>query len=604
MSRNWILCGLVTLVLLPAGLPAGQRAFLPNGRALKGAISGTTATRIVFAASDAAAALPLDGVSRVIFDSPPRLVSTGGSPRLVVLQGGESFVAAIEGLDAKTLGVSFRGNSATLSRVALAAVRQPPHERVVAFEDFESQPTLFEINRGTLLLSDTRAQGGGTSLKMKSAGNQISHTLHEPLDAGRVELAFYDTLAVGHESTWSAEFHFAGPQGNPDDASTVRVTCGWQTGQFEVASDWTGLAVEAPPRRSGWCVLTALFDAERVLLAIDQHLLARGPALKRHLRKIELKTDVVAPDSAARNVGRPPLSPSGEPAVWLDNLLITRAFDGARPPPVNTQPHDLLWLADGDELFVDVASANARHIRIEGPSGATSIDWKHIHAIEFAHRERPKAQAVTGVVATIELAPRLGGAPLETEQLEGAITAADEQNLTVEHPWLGSLRLPCDHLSRVLPRFAGTLRLIDPRRHHLGNEIRDDFRQPLAEGPRYKVRFSLSEPPRGRLAMSLDAADLEPAGPHAPRDGRFRDELAAGFLRTEVFLNSRRVDDLNRHIDLRATPHNPQRLSLPLTPEHFKSGENTLEFVQRPARDNPREFDDFEFSRLALEIVP
>ncbi|MSR59884.1 MAG: hypothetical protein EXS05_19970 [Planctomycetaceae bacterium] len=88
------------------------------------------------------------------------------------------------------------------------------------------------------------------------------------------------------------------------------------------------------------------------------------------------------------------------------------------------------------------------------------------------------------------------------------------------------------------------------------------------------------------------------------QDGRYRKDLAAGHLRTELWINGRRLDDLNRHVALRAHPDNPQRLRIAVPNAFLKAGDNTLELRQRPDRNDPQQFDDCEISRLGLEVEP
>jgi len=212
---------------------------------------------------------------------------------------------------------------------------------------------------------------------------------------------------------------------------------------------------------------------------------------------------------------------------------------------------------------------------------------------------------VHGWLAEIQLAPRLGCITSGNELLVAAIQGVRGDRLVIEHPWLRGVELPLERVWRVVPRFPGWYFLIDPAAHHLGNDLRDDFDSPLPEGTRLERSFELEAIPPGRALLTMHLAEMEPgAGGHghdqpaaaAPRPP------SAEHLGTQVFLNDRKLDLLNRHVAVRARSSAPQTVRLAVAPGVLQPGKNVVRIELRSDANDPHEFDDFELSRLALEV--
>jgi hypothetical protein len=109
--------------------------------------------------------------------------------------------------------------------------------------------------------------------------------------------------------------------------------------------------------------------------------------------------------------------------------------------------------------------------------------------------------------------------------------------------------------------------------HFLG----DDSDSPTRPSKRhFEARFRLEEAPK--------AADLlvEVLHLQGPEDG-IAEQLKQGESRTEVRLNGKPVDYLNRYVD--RAQHEPRTLRLKLRANLLQVGDNQLEIRQLPRRD-------------------
>lgn len=479
--------------------------------------------------------------------------------------------------------VTFTGlgaKSRAVSRKALRGVFQPAGERLVASEDFEETALLFAEGR----LDERRHLSGRRSLLLRPGDAEPTARPGRLIAAGRVELSFFDTN-LRHATDWFIEAEFRAPDGG----SRVAFCPGWSAAVYRTLPAGRGAATVPPLARSeGWHRLTLLFDADRVLVVLDDRV---------------VDTYAAAGSFVALRLRSGKAAAGERPEAWIDDVQFHEQVDD-RPAELNLQKSDLIRLAEGDELFGEIVAADPHRAKLSGRFGLRSFRWTEIRGIEFAAGGGPPGDPVTGLIATVELAPVLGAGEADGDSLVVALQSISESELTAVHPSLGELRIPLRWIERIVPRFAGTLQLVDAARHHLGDEIREDFRAKLAEGPRLEWTVSLDAAPKGKTYLSLQVADLEPGFGATTKDGGPRAELAAGFLRTELFVNGRRIDDLNRHVSARAIPANPQRLRIALPPGLLKTGPNTVRLEQHSARNDPQQFDDCEVSRVAIEIEP
>ena len=167
---------------------------------------------------------------------------------------------------------------------------------------------------------------------------------------------------------------------------------------------------------------------------------------------------------------------------------------------------------------------------------------------------------------------------------------------------MGEIKLRWSDVLRVDPLFFGQSFLIDARRFHLGNSIRTDFHRPLPDGTQFRGEFVLIEIPAGDPSFSLDVAELEAAGPAAPRASPFLAELRAGQLVTEVFINDQSLGNLNQQLRFKPTVQHPERIRLKIPRALLKRGQNLFQLRQQPLKRGGREFDDGEVGNLRIDF--
>jgi hypothetical protein len=592
--RNPTLTLLISTVLA-AGLPAicrgEQRAQLASGGVVAGQIGGSTSGGFHFASADGRQ-IPIQEVRQVSFGSSPRIVSGTLPPRRLHFRGGECLHVEVAKFDAESITVSSFGAASTrLERGALVGITQPTGERNLLYEDFERRPNLFM----EFPLSDKRPRSGMRSLHLQPGDSGAPHILPRALPSGRLQLTFYDLGLVARGADWFVETEFS-VEGRP---SIFSFHAGWGSAEYECTVSVGQQNTHYPTgRAAGWRRFTLLFDAERILALVDDQVVCRSSGLGS-LNSIRLRSSIAnRPADAPRGGKAQPARPL--PEAWIDDIQLFEQIDESTA--LASYDSDFVRLATGEELFGKVVQTDAHLATLSGRLGQRRFPWTDLDGIGFAVDAEPTVRPVAGWIAAIELAPILDAGADSGDRIIAAIQSASESELIVLHPHLGSLRIPCQEIERVVPQFNGTLWLIDAAHHHLGDEIREDFHAKLAEGPQREWSFSLEAAPERQAFVSLLAADLEPASPQAPRDGPFRAQLAAGRLRTDLIVNGRRIDDLNRHVSWRALPANPQRLRIPVPAGLVKAGMNSIRLQQRPAADDPRQFDDCEISRIALEF--
>lgn len=568
------------------GFP-GTKAYLIDGRSVAGQLVGENAQSLSYETETDQQKFPPTAIRQINFASLSRRASGITPIRRVLLRGGESLHGELYLPDAEQARFSGLGvTEVPLPRSLLAGVFQPAGERCVLYEDFEREASTFPKAQ----LNGDRHVSSTKSLQLLPDGSAVEHAFPGRIPAGRIELRFYDSGATDASADWLVEAEFA----KEDRPVPLPIHLGWTGGAYRCQTPDAGDRSDpAVPRSAGWHHLLVLFSPDRVMASIDNQVLTKT-ASPGELAALRFRT-TLRPAAAD--------SPKEESALrgWIDDVQVFATVAGT-PPRNEIRAQDMLRLATGDELFGTISACDPHLVTIVGRFGRRQFPWTDLAGLELAAGNTTGGKAVTGLVARIQLAAIPGAGTASPDSLVAAIQRASVSLLDVEHPYLGRLRLPTSEIELVAPQFRGTLQLIDPDTHHLGDSIREDFQAKLAEGTELARTFSLERVPNGKAFISLLAAELEPRGgaatPGAPARGRKADRS----LQTELLLNGRNIDWLNRHVTLRIPAGAPQRLRIPLPGSLLKAGENRLQLKLHPAADDPHEYDDWEFSRLALEI--
>ena len=265
---------------------------------------------------------------------------------------------------------------------------------------------------------------------------------------------------------------------------------------------------------------------------------------------------------------------------------VVRQSRERRPRPPADLTQDEVWLRTGDQLFGDLPRADPNTCVLKTRFGQRTIPWTDTQGLFFRQERSQPLRTEVGEQVRLALAEP------QRDELEGLVRAFDEKVLRLQHPILGALVIPAERLRRLQGIVYGRLLYLDRGVHHLGRHVLATQEMPQPEGLILRRSFQLPDRPV-RARLSVVATHLKGTG-----DG-ITAELARGALRTEVALNGKVVDYLNRHVD--RLGGRPLRLTIPLPDNLLRRGENTLEVRQIVDPVTGRS-EDCVFSNLVLEL--
>ncbi len=568
--------GLVFGLLMVACWPVIARAqplvrgTLPNGQIHSGELkSGPSGLH--FVVREQKIAVPLALMKRVVFNSPTAVPATLPLRR-IVLTTGESLHVALDPFDKPSVGLRFRnGVAAALPQAAIAQVVQRQGERQRVFEDFR-------ISRQGWT---TALEGRGKSAALVlAAGFTEAWPLETPLTQGVLSCWFRDPQTADGE--WGVELQLSPDANGPK----LRINLGGAGESYQLDARSAQRFSQQRLKKTNaehWLLVT--WSDRGTQIAVDNRLLAIGPPLPSAVHVIRFSR-ASAPES----------SPETAP-IYLDDLHV--AETGVAPSRLATLSAEGVQLPSGNELLGKIQELDGRHAAWETPFGKRELPWTEIHRVCFVPTQLA-GRPTTGVMSRLEFTP-MAGEPMAADILRAAVVQCDAHHVTAEHPYFGRLQIPTAELHSLQPEFSGTTWLLDPEPRHLGDEVRNDFRRPLAEGFSWRATFKLDSLPARPIAFRVEAVDLEPNGSKSP-ESPFRQELRQKFLLTELFVNGQQVDDLNRFVNARATAEFPVRIQVPLPSRWLKLGDNEVKLVQKSRQSEPGDFDDAEFSMMAIEM--
>lgn len=357
--------------------------------------------------------------------------------------------------------------------------------------------------------------------------------------------------------------------------------------------------------------LLVTIHADRMItISSDGHMLARVPRSSGQIVRMEVEGCLVRETPAAKDQSGNCLS--------LEPLLIRQVTPITHQPAFEPSTvlqtirriadQDRVLLNTGDELFGAVTAAGQTvdlRTTIED-SRLRQIDRSLVTAICLRRTDRLAAGSVDGVFSIVHLAPDASCSLAGIEEafwMRAAIVAATPEGLRASHPLLGNIVIRWSMIRQINPLFAGTFQLIHPGPVHPGNAYREAFRRIEPDGTRLSFRFELTDTQRRHpVYLSADVAELIPSAPGTLKATPFLDEVRAGGLATHLFLNDEPVGVLNNLITTRSPVTSPERVRIQLPRPILRNGNNTIEFRQTPARDNPASYDDFEMQAIAIEV--
>jgi hypothetical protein len=276
-------------------------------------------------------------------------------------------------------------------------------------------------------------------------------------------------------------------------------------------------------------------------------------------------------------------------AVAWAACTIEEAVDES-PRPDGDATQDEVWLDEGDQLFGRVVRADRRTVEVQGRWGSRKLPWTQVRGLVL---RRTAAPPVSTTGAHVRLLLDSGLTP-EKDILEGVLEKSDGRAVTLRHSLLGEVRIDRAFVREVRPLFHGRRIELDGGFHHLGEsgKVAPGLDPPRAAGPAWRGSFTLDAvPEEARLVLSV-------IGLLGPGDAEGKG-LAEGALRTEVVVNGRRVDYLNRQVD--RSSRQPRRLTVSLPRDALRTGANAVEVRQTPDPRSGR-YPHCGIFGLALEI--
>ena len=563
-----------------------QTALMRNGEIVRGELSG--GDELPAFSVQSAETISLVQIRRISFTRSAFVRPISGPLRRFEFASGDRVTGALVAYESDEVAIDVRGGRRIgVPVAAIRSIETLSGTRDRVYEDFErddsagrqsARARLMRIDRETSRRSLALESGVWDWSMTDSAENaQLSCWFRPPAPmfrAGRAGLEV--TFGLG-------ESRKALHVGMSPSGGTLVVT----------GTAARRLAVQPLTLRDGWQKLTVRADRHRLQILADERLLAAGERPSGSISRVALF------HAAAQDV---PPDVAADRAIVFDDLLLQSLDDlPVIPPRFAIADQDGVGLRDGGRLFGRVVAADSQGVTLEAIAGPVELGWNELGAVRWARRKSPSS-SIDGVIARIVLYPPSDVPQAEADVLHAAIRNVAEAALEIEHPVLGTLRLPFEQIERIEPEFIGTRIGLGNGPYHLGDELRPRFQHPAPEGARLEGTFELETPPSGEIDFAADVSELEPSGPGTPRGSRFLTELREGGLLTELWINNTRVGALNHQIDSRTRAGAPERFRLRIPRELLRRGSNEWRIEQRPARGDAASFNDCEVQGIALEI--
>jgi len=564
--------------------PAGRVESIdgPDGKRLPGKLAGDAAAGYRFEPAEGGPARPFRAGDAVDFEGPGADSATATPTFRAELGLGQRISGRLGAVDAAavTLEDGPGRRPATIARAGVLALQQRPGEVLVFQDGFEAiDPARWAVVGEPAAVAEPRL-AGERALKLPAGGAALTCRLAEPVGSGRLEVAFFDEGRVLPGRRWFVDLTFRGPAGD----EWVRALLGWDEESLAVQSSPGGpaLPVQRLARKAGWHRLIVRFGPERTDLTVDGYALAHGHGPAGALTEIRL---------ASQELGRA-APPRGLAAV-VDDLRLSRVAEpvgGLESDPAQ----DEVRLVGGDQLFGRIDRADPERVTLRVLDQEATLSWAEVSGLIFRRVAAP-GRAIAGAWVRAEWRAAPGADPRDLDRVEGALTAATPEALTLETPYAGTLTIPRDRLRRL--KALGMMRrlVIDPMAHHLGNNVVHDLDPPQPQGRSLALTFPLDGVPDGPAALAVDV--LQVAGEAEML--RYSAFVKAGEFRTNLRINGKPVDYLNRHIS--SMNETPERIRLPIPAGVLVAGANRVEFEGVGKKDEPDELDDIGILGVALE---
>ncbi len=588
----WLACPLA-LILGPGAAPAQapvpirprlESIARPDGQASYGRVAGDAGGGFRFEPMGGEPAVPLEKAGPVTIEGPPTDLASGYPPMRVLLGLDQQISGRLGsvGEDSIRLEDGPSGRAVVVARSGAAALTQRPGEALVIQDGFEALDAERWSNVGEPEVVAEPHLAGSRSLALPAGGSAVTCRLADPVASGRLEVAFHDPGRTVAGQQWFVDLLFRGGTG----PETVRVIL--DLGEDSLAVQSTGgpaLAVQRLARKPGWHRLGVRFGPV-IELAVDGDELAHGRGSDGSLIEIRLA-------NASAGAAAPPQGL----LVAFDDLRLVRMAEPIGGLEVAPRLDDVR-LVDGDQLFGRIKGADADSATLAIDGRDVALPWTEVASLQF-RRSPDQARPIEGLLVRVEWSPGPGKDARDADQVEGALMALTESSLALATPYSGDLLIPRDRLRRIKVVGKGRRIVIDPTAHHLGNNASKEpprLDPPLPEGGSLERQFTLDRVPEGAASLVLDVVQVI----SETNNPRFSELVRKGELRSNLKVNGRAVDNLNRHVTTRN--ESPERIRLPIPAGLLKLGVNTLRIDQVEMADEPGELDDLGILCIAVEF--
>ncbi len=590
-----ILGRVVRSVLIILGLASVARAAeskwvesidIGDGSRKPGRIVATREGDYAFKPDDGSAEIALAEPRVVEFESHEGNDAGRGSPPFRVLFGLDQQVSGrLISLDADRIAFDFGGGSAGLSirRRGVQALVQRPGEIEIFQDSFETLDEARLRIGGDVEITDRRHVGGKKSLRFAGLSSSIAFKPSEPIGSGRFEISYYDDKRKSPLRRRLIELVFRGGEGGNQ---SIRVDSGWGESTLGVESpDGPGLAVQRLVRSEGWHRLIVRFGPDRTDVSVDGDELAYGSGPAGPLVEIGVSTrSTGAGDDGGKDAFE----------ALIDDFRLVRFVE---PTGVlDCDPtRDEVRLVDGDQLFGSISSADQTAALTSILGREIKIPWAEISGLYF-RRDSLAGAIVEGRWARVEWRNSAGDDSRDLEQLEGAIVGLNEKTIELATSYAGTASIPRARARRI--RFMNRCKriVLDPYPHHLGNEVFADLFPPRPEGPSLETTVEIPADTTWRNAsIAIDAVQVVGVS----GTPTFSEKVRKGELRTNVKLDGKVIDYLNRHVTTKND--SPLRIRAAIADGLLTPGRHTIRLEQLPDGDSPSEYDDLGILGIAVE---
>jgi hypothetical protein len=571
-----------------AAVPVADRLERAEGKWLDGTFIGNAREGFRFVPGDGSAAIPIVGPAELRLGGVGPMPTAGVPPVQVVLGYNQWVSGQLVEIDGTKIRLADGpgGKPVTVERNGALAVRQRRGEALVLIDGFETLDPARWTHVGTPRLVNEPKLAGEKSLRLEADGTAITSKIAVPIAQGRLELAYHDTASVSPGAQWFVDLLFRG-EGGPE---TLRAVLGWNEDSLAVQSPaGPAMAVQRLARKPGWHRLEVRFGPEAAEMAVDGDALAHGKGPTGPLVEIRIGTTL-----------------SGDPpkpmiAAHIDEIRLVRLTSVVSSSEADPD-QDEARLVEGDQIFGEIRRADAQNVVIEVLSRQIVQPWSAVTALHFRRVAKPSRE-VGGLLTRLEWRSAPGTDPRDIDAAEGALLSASADAFTLETPYAGTLVIPRDRLRRLVVEGWGRRIVVDPMAHHLGDEVffkpPDLLDPPQPEGGTLERTFTLAKVPELGREASLVFDVVQVAG--EANGLEFSDFVRRGELRTNVSINGREFDYLNKHITTRNDI--PERIRLPIPRELLKAGENRITIKQAGKLKDPNYLDDLGVLGIALEIA-